>query len=237
MIHYRLMPLEQTFDSGFGALGDAFHEAAERLFGDEELGSLFNRRLPVCFLYRHSIELYLKSAVTILHRRFRLPNPSDKHEPMPVVKVGEKWRPIHAVHGIHTLYEHLCVLLAMLNEGLGKLMSTPIDFPSQMNDWIKTVDQSDAGSTYFRYPVTREASGDGVKSSMKPVDPQVLQQKTHDDPSNVHAFVLVDEDGEAVEAFADDKQVLETTLDALQNAAQTLRNVHAHMRAELTGGY
>lgn len=236
MIYYLLTPLDEHFDSGFGGLADAFGDAAKGLSSDKEYRSLFNRRLPICFLHRHAIELYLKSAITILHRRFKMPNPSDKHEPMPVVKVGDKWKPIHAVHSILTLYEHLCVLLIVVEKALHQIAKTEFAFPKEMRGWIRIVEDSDAGSTYFRYPTTREAGIDAAKSAMKQVEPEILEQKMRSEPSSVHAFVLVDDEGNAVEAFENDEGVVETVLDALRRASDVLAGFHAAMRAELTGG-
>ncbi len=237
MIYWLLTPLDQHFDSGFGGLANAFGDAAKRLSADKDSGSLFNRRLPVCFLHRHAIELYLKSAITILHRRFRMPNPSDKHEPMPVVKVGDKWKPIHAVHSILTLYDHLCVLLIVAEKALQEIARSEFAFPREMRDWIRTVDESDAGSTYFRYPTTREGGIDAAKSAMKQVEPEMLEQKMRSESPKVSAFVLVDDEGNAVEAFEHDEGAVETVLDALRRASDVLAGFHAAMRAELTGGW
>lgn len=76
-MQYLLTPLHAQFDSGFGATGNAFKDAAGFLDGDKEANkdNLFNANLPVNFLYRHAIELFLKSAIVIFHRRYsdRLP--------------------------------------------------------------------------------------------------------------------------------------------------------------------
>ena len=230
-------PLNHHFDSGFGGLADAFGDAAECLSSDKEYGSLFNRHLPICFLHRHAIELYLKSAITILHRRFKMPNPSDKHEPMPVVKVGDKWKPIHAVHSILTLYEHLCVLLIIVETEVKQIARIDLTLPKEMGGWIRTVEDSDAGSTYFRYPTTREAGVDAAKSAMKQVEPEVLEKKMRSEFPKVHAFVLVDNEGNTVEAFENDAGVVEAVLDALRKSSEVLATFHAAMRAELTGGW
>lgn len=66
-----LMPLHEHYDSGFGATGNAFKAAADQLWDGIEQKALFNERLPMNFLYRHAIELFLKSAYPGWHRRRR----------------------------------------------------------------------------------------------------------------------------------------------------------------------
>ncbi|RXU06233.1 hypothetical protein B1F69_00065, partial [Pseudomonas syringae] len=66
---YMMLPLDRHFDSGFGAVADSFRDAADAL---EDTPTL-NTHLPVSFLYRHAIELFLKSAIIILHRKLNIP--------------------------------------------------------------------------------------------------------------------------------------------------------------------
>lgn len=71
---------------------------------------------------------------------------------------------------------------------------------------------------------------------MKQVDPSALDQKMRDEPSKVHAFVLLDDEGQPVEAFENHAEVVETVLAGLEKASDILGGFHAAMRAELTGG-
>lgn len=59
-MHYLCTPLDQHFDNGFGAVADSFKEAADSLVQSTAEAQFLNSHLPISFLYRHAIELYLK---------------------------------------------------------------------------------------------------------------------------------------------------------------------------------
>ncbi len=237
MFYWMFTPLDQQFDSGLGSMAHSFASAATRLDDDEQPASSLNPRLPICYLYRHSLELFLKSCITILHRVFKLPTPPNKDQSLPYVKVGDDWRPLHAVHSVQTLFDHFCVMLQMLAEPLGQICQTNIVPPPKASQWIKTIEETDARSTYFRYPVTREMTDDAAKSSMKKISPEALLEKTKATPSEVNAFVLVDDEGNPAEAFGQDDSALDDVQDALKQAIELFEGLHAAMRAELTGGW
>ena len=71
-MNYMMMPLDRHYDHGFGATGDAFFEAAKTL-EKEAKPTLFLDALPKGFLLRHALELFLKSAIVVIHRRLKLP--------------------------------------------------------------------------------------------------------------------------------------------------------------------
>ena len=73
-MYYILTPLHTHIDFGFGATGDAFKEAADKLEASlSERRGVFNEHLPINYLRRHAVELFLKSAIVIIHRRLNLP--------------------------------------------------------------------------------------------------------------------------------------------------------------------
>ena len=71
--NYQFKPLTHQFDDGFGIIADAFNEAALRLERFSEQERFINSSLPIAYLYRHAIELYLKSIVIVLHRNLQIP--------------------------------------------------------------------------------------------------------------------------------------------------------------------
>ncbi len=127
MIEEFMMPLDRHFDAGFGATADSFHDAAKVLNSDEHKRGfgLNSSCLPVFYLYRHANELYLKSIVTMLHRRFCSHFPRVKRDDFPSITVDGKAKPIFQVHSILYLYE---TLRALLNDNSGqiKAAATPI---------------------------------------------------------------------------------------------------------------
>jgi hypothetical protein len=64
---------DQHFDSGFGAAADSFKDSADALASADIATPNVNSNLPISFLYRHAIEMYLKSAALIFRRKFRRP--------------------------------------------------------------------------------------------------------------------------------------------------------------------
>ena len=89
---YMLLPLDQHYDSGFGAVADSFKDAADSL-NDPTKPSAFSSHLPVSFLCRHAIELYLKSAIITLHRKFSIPYGEPPSSNKPSVMVGQRRKP------------------------------------------------------------------------------------------------------------------------------------------------
>lgn len=59
-------------DLGFGITASNFRQTA--LFLDENYDdSVYTGEMPILYLYRHSVELFLKSLITIFHRKLELP--------------------------------------------------------------------------------------------------------------------------------------------------------------------
>ncbi len=239
MFYYLFLPLDQHFDSGFGVMGDAFKDAADRLDADRDgEGALSNSRLPICFLYRHSIELYIKSTIMILHRRFHMPGPDNKHDPMPTILVDTQGstRPIHSVHSIEKLAVFLDAQRTYCKSSLDKLSKTIAQLPPDFFTDVRTIEAHDASSTYFRYPFTKGAKDDESKSSMQPVRVDDLEKRMREEPAKVQSFIFVDDDGSPVEAFHHDESALDEVFKAVKRLSGTLSNLHAGIRAELTGG-
>jgi hypothetical protein len=72
---------------------------------------------------------------------------------------------------------------------------------------------------------------------MKPVDTGALEEKIQADPSQVHSFVLVDDEGNPVEAYEHENEAIKTLEHNLTCVANFLCDLHAAMRALLTGGW
>lgn len=89
---YLFTPIDEHFDKGFGAVADSFHEAGDALLDSECTKNILNGHLPVSFLFRHAIELYLKGSILILHKHIRIPYGKYPFDEEPYVLVGEKWR-------------------------------------------------------------------------------------------------------------------------------------------------
>src|SRR5438445_8595459 len=110
-MYYDLTPLHTHIDFGFGATGEAFKEAADRLEGQvPERGGVFNEQLPINYLRRHAIELFLKSGIVIIHRRLKLPYGPEPASGTPHAFVDGKWKPFHQLHSVKRLWTYLSSL-------------------------------------------------------------------------------------------------------------------------------
>jgi len=238
---YLMAPLYAHFDSGFGATGEAFKEAADRLseIEQKEGNKLWHTQLPINYLYRHAIELFLKSAIVIFHRRFKLAYGEAPYDADPMVKVGDKWKPFNHAHSIAVLWAYVNELFDTYDKWL--LDNTKCNnwkFDPTMDALITIIEEGDPRSTFFRYPTIRDPQADVTKSIMKEVDEATLADafKNSNPPENrVLALVVQDEDtGDFIRGYKLGDEG-DTKLDqALKSVAETLGGYHAALRFEVT---
>ncbi len=192
MVHYLLMPLHRHYDYGFGATGEAFKNAADRLMepGNEE--RLLNGHLPINFLFRHSIELFLKSLIIVIHKRLKLSYGNEPFDSTPKILVDAKWKPIHQVHSIALLYGYFKSILVNHKPEFDSISRTNwTDIPVDLDEWISAIDGADSTGTFFRYPFTRDLGSDEGKSSFKEDQSQGMLSKMNDGGKYVKAFVVL----------------------------------------------
>ena len=67
---YLFTPPQTHYDFGLGFTAGNFHDAAKLLKKNES--ELLDGASPICYLYRHAIELFLKSLIYILHKKYRI---------------------------------------------------------------------------------------------------------------------------------------------------------------------
>lgn len=237
-MHYLMTPLEKHYDGGFGAMADSFMEAADDLKESAEGGATFlNRHLPISFLYRHAIELFLKSCILILHKRFKIPYGPQGVDGEPQVPVGEKWKSMYLVHDTEPLYAYLRALFSEQKDPLAATSEVSWEFPAEMDGWMATISQTDSSSTFFRYPITKNATQDHLKSTIKERDYRDIMARMGPGQPRQKAFFVMNEEDEIVQAFHHDDDHAKSTLEVLHQAADTLYGCHAAMRGELTGGW
>lgn len=237
---YMLAPLSEHYDDGFGAVGDAFRNAAQTLrktnLGD---GSASLDDLPEIYLLRHAVELFLKSGIIIMHRRMKLRYDSEPHSSAtPLLRTSSgKWKPLLNTHDIVGLYGYWKALIEENRDTLIKLMphTADLDVPAELDGWIKTLGTADPSSDYFRYPVSKNPAADKAKSPFKEVAPQSLFAAESTD--YVKALVLENAKGEVVKTFKYDKATGKAVTEAARGAAEMLSNFHFMMRVELAGGW
>lgn len=237
---YTLAPLERHSDDGFGAVGEAFKAAADKLVKADDSQRMFWNELPVIFLLRHAIELFLKSGIIVTHRRLKLPYDTEEYKskkPMLLTSAG-LWKPLLRTHDILAIFWYWKKLVTENSEHLNALAELPMDLaiPGELDMWITALGAADPSSDYFRYPVTKNENADKAKSSFKEVDVDSLFPKK-DSEEKVHAMIVEDQDGNVVRAYKHDNSTNREIEEAAWKAADMLSNFHVMFRVALMGGW
>ena len=151
---YTLKPFSEHIDSSFGAMADSFIEAAEEL--EEKDISSSNIHLPIGFLYRHAIELYLKSIIIIIHVILEIPfgKQLDILSVPQIYRFKKKeWVLITDEHNIGNLYSYFKHLVSSNKDAMMQIAETDwSNVPPELDNAIEKINQFDPHGTAFRYP-------------------------------------------------------------------------------------
>jgi hypothetical protein len=231
-LNYTFLPLNAHIDGGFGAIADSFMKAANNL--DQNDGKTFsNSHLPINFLYRHAIELYLKSIIIVIHTSLNL---SYGTKADPHILINEKWKPITTVHSIENLFEYFKSLVNQNKDRLSEICQTDwSDIPLELEESIKKVVQIDDTSIYFRYP-SRDLSTNNKKSSWKQTSQKMLSSSIKKDAKPSKIFVEVNDQGNTAKIYQFEHEPLGQSSLAIQTAAEFLEGAHLGIRSDLAGG-
>lgn len=246
---YLLTGIDTHPDFGFGITAEAYRESAEcLLLNKDKILSLPQREMPINFLYRHSIELYLKSLIIIMHRALNLPygdEPSESDKPM--ILVNGQWQILFSCHMIDELYSYWVdqLLNKKASELKEKAMKGDWREYKVVSDLIPLIVKYDRDSSFFRYPVTKKTKQlDKEKHTMKPMSKVALKgmpytvsvPKERSRKGGVY-LVFKDEDNQIVNGFQMDNNVLPEVTAALKKASEYLNGIHVQARCILCDGY
>jgi len=244
---YQLTSIDTHLDFGFGITGESYYRSAEHLYENQKNITVFQQvGMPANYLYRHSIELFLKSLIIILHNRLKItydnePFDTDK----PKIYTGGNWKELYTCHWIDELYNYwLNELLLKHKEQLQKL--------APKGDWQEETSVSkffpliagyDRDSSFFRYPVTKNSSLDPQKYSMQRIELESLDSvfgsKTKTDkkkPDSKIIMLMKNDKDEIVEGFALQKNVLDNVTQALKKVSHYFYLLHIMTRVTLCNG-
>jgi hypothetical protein len=247
-MHYLMTGIELHPDKGFGITADSYYASAEHLMTNhfEHYDSTQQAEMPQNFLFRHSIELYLKSLIIIFHRKLKINYgtvPFDSEEPE--VSSDGQWRKLYNSHFIDNLYNYWLNDLLLPNiDTLNKIASK--------GDWQETktitelfpiICKYDKDSSYFRYPITKNSLLDNEKytiqkfkaKSLDGIVEGIKEQKTTDNKGTV-TMLLLDDNDNIVEAFKHTKNIFADVRDALKEVAFYFNCIHTMTRVTLCGG-
>lgn len=220
------MPLHRHFDGGFGAIGDAFKEAGDQLA--EISADAIHGHLPTTYLYRHAIELYLKSMIVIIHKRF------GASSELPEVLFRGKLRPMDKVHTVGGLWDCLKVLMDQNESAPASASVVSWDELNVCDDWLRLIDANDPVGTLLKYAASGNEAADRDKESFKIVTDD-LMEKTRASGGFVKALVLEDSDGSTAAFMLDGAPIVDLR-NTVAKCVDFLSSAHFAMRCELANG-
>lgn len=235
-MQYLFSPLDQHFDLGFGGIANSFKYAADAVLAPESNSPDLNPHLPANFLYRHAIELYLKSGIIIFHRKLKLPYGDFAHDGEPHVPVGLRWKPMYSIHRLSVLHQYFRQLFVSNADYLATNTVVNWDLPPELESNIALIDATDATSTFFRYPVTKHQEQDKNKSIIRADSFENIVNRMGAGQPPQKMLLTVNDAQEVVQAFHFDDSLIKKTTEVLKATAEILYGCHAAMRGTITGG-
>lgn len=239
-MQYLLTPLYTHIDFEFGRTDDVFRAAADKLEEEDSYRrGIGHEQLPINYLRRHALELYLKSAIVIIHGRLGLPYGEMRATGEPFAFVRDKWRPIQGVHSVRDLWNYLARLFQDEKVFFDSVSRVDWSFPSELDGWIEEIERLDPRSTFFRYPNPRTPSDDRPKAAMASGSPLEIAKrvKQSSDQGPKQFIVLMDnDDGEVVKSYYYAGEPLAHFARTPKAAVEMFHGLHAATRAEVCGG-
>ncbi len=227
-MNYLITPPSTHYDGGIGITGCNFRHAADTL---KEHGSSLDGVLPLCYLHRHAIELFLKSVIFILHKKYSIEFGEGFSLYKPAIKVGDKWRPMDNTHNLSDLYSYFEVIYGDCKVVLPE--TTCWDMPADIKSKIDMVSGTDPKSTFFRYPKSGSAHQDAKKSRIQ----KTKFEGAFDNQDKPAKLVLMfDQNDELIETYDMDADALGKIQEVLNYLSDFFNGVHAAFRHELANG-
>ena len=237
MFQFMLTPLDDHFDDGLGATGEAFLQAAKALDGTAAATSVANGHLAISFLNRHASELFLKSMIVVIHRALALPYGVHGSDGQAFIRRTDAWIPLHRVHSLGSLWEYVIELLSDNAQTLADRCQTDwLAIPPALPAGIAVIDAADASSTFFHYPDKRTPGADRAKSSWKATTPEAALEAMHSASQPRKWFVLTGPGDQISRMYEHDPNPLPQLASALREVADLLSGAHLGLRVELANG-
>jgi len=237
---YNFAPLDRHYDKGFGAMADSFLDSASELKKNHNRGKL-NGHLPICYLFRHAIELFLKGSIIIVHSSLELPYGTEPHTSEPRIPVIDKKNvvklaSIYTVHDIEVLYAYLRDLLVEEREKIDSFTRTNWDLSEDLDIKFKRLKEIDSSSAYFRYPTEKIPKFDEEKSAFKKTSVQAVMELAMKNNEPIKAMKVTTLIGREPEVFIHDDSFTEDAMNLLSEVAEDISNLHFALMNELGQG-
>jgi len=192
--------------------------------------------LPVNYLYRHAIELYLKSFIVILHKALKIPYGQHNYKSTPHVQINNNWVPIYRTHDLADLFRYF---ERILNQNCSKIRSISTTdwctLPPGLDTQIFTISNIDTHSTYLRYPDLRDPTNEQTKSTFEEINLSDIFMK-FPIMKNPAKIIMEYDDNEEISSVYINKNPHKQVTIMLQDIASLLEGVHLGMRIELANG-
>jgi hypothetical protein len=225
-----LLPPEKHFDGGLGITAGEFKRSADELKGAKGTALA---HLPVCYLQRHSIELFLKSLIFILHKKFKIPFGDGFSIGKPAVLVNGKWKLLSNTHNLADLYTYFIQLFDSVKSVMPKSTDWIID--PKIKTKINLINGYDPDSTYFRYPKALDEKRDRMKSEVQPTDiDKTIKRANSSSSSPVKSVVMLNENDEIIETYDLASNAIPDVRNALDYTVDFLHEIHCAFLGELT---
>ncbi|WP_421315010.1 hypothetical protein [Aeromonas veronii] len=225
-----ITPPEMHFDKGLGISAWRFRDAAKVLIDSDNNRDLIS---PIGYLQRHAIELYLKSLIYILHKKYNICFGENFSLDNPAIFVNGKWRPMSNTHNLNDLYSYFKSIYDSNFERLPK--STDWTLSPSLEKQIKLISGYDPKSTYFRYPQATSENQDQKKSTVQPMNLEsALKNAQSGQGKPIKCAILLDNNDNVVNSFDLTPEVLGDIRSALSESIEFINNLHCAFLGELT---
>jgi len=215
---YLFTPMEIHPDKGFGTCADAFYEAAK---GINSKAMLIH--LPLLYLLRHSIELYLKSLLILFSVHF-----SENEAVRVISKYSNE-------HRIRTLFDDFEEIFRKHFQELQESTKVNWEMPQELSLYIDKICKIDNGSTYFRYPVNKKAEPEPEKDQSSYVTKSEIIKKVQNGKDKAAIFIVENKNGSEIFEFGNSYD--DETIDAFSEVCKMLSGLHFMTRNILFGGF
>ncbi len=236
---YSFTPLEHHYDKGFGAVAESFKDAGNVLKSQYNRAML-NGHLPICYLFRHSIELFLKGSIIIVHKGFKIPCGNEPFTGVPKIQKMKKGKlepqPIYNIHEIDLLYKYLSSLLNDNKDDIDKIFNG-WKFPDDFESKIERFENIDSSSTFFRYPEDKYPSiYQKEKSAFKETTVEAVMAMAEKNEKPMKSMRTVSLIGRDTQVFIHDDSFTDEAMNLLDGILDDVSTCHFALINKIGGG-
>ncbi len=240
MFKYLLSSIDTHADKGFGVTAEAFKKAADQLYDSNFIeDSIAQGDMPVLYLYRHSIELFLKSLIMHIHKELQIPYLNSPVKGDHQFSNNDKGKPLYieSCHSLKLLFDYLCDITKDSKENL-KLHAPNANWliTGRIRGYMRSISSLDDKSDYFRYPISRNQSKDKEKFSITKLKDKDLKRLT-DKVSGKMILATKNKEGTIQDIYMKQEQVLTEISLSLKKTADFFSTYHFMTRMELCDGW